>query len=428
MYLGLTLLGAVGVLLTYHPLRQEPLSVPSFTIGFLLGEVPIQTIVWQVGATVVFAIFGAFDGWAGWLGLAVALGSWAGLLGLAVSGWRAGRVVDAALDGVRDDDFVVANEAVAAGWDSSWKVSRAVPLRGRSVGVTKNIDYWGDGDRRHRLDIYRARRGVPKGAPVMVYIHGGAWVMGEKREQGKPMMFELVARGWVCVAINYRLSPKATWPAHIVDAKKAVAWVKAHIAEYGGDPNFVAVSGGSAGGHLCALLALTAGDAGFQPGFEDADTSVNVCVPFYGVMDMTGSDEGASRYGSALLDLLEKRVMKVSATEHPEIFRAASPTYRVHADAPPFFVLHGQNDTLVPVSVARTFVAALRAVSRAPVAYAELPLAQHAFDVLASLRCRATTAGVAAFLDAARGSARAPERQSAPVTPLSPPRASDVPA
>ena len=240
----------------------------------------------------------------------------------------------------------------------------------------------------------------------MVYIHGGAWVMGEKREQGKPMMYELVARGWVCVAINYRLSPKATWPAHIVDAKKAVAWVKAHIAEYGGDPTFVAVSGGSAGGHLCALLALTAGDAGFQPGFEDADTSVNACVPFYGVMDMTGSDEGESRYGSALLDLLEKRVMKVSATEHPEIFRAASPTYRVHADAPPFFVLHGQNDTLVPVSVARTFVAALRAVSAAPVAYAELPLAQHAFDVLASLRCRATTAGVAAFLDAAIAGAK----------------------
>ena len=68
----------------------------------------------------------------------------------------------------------------------------------------------------------------------MVYIHGGAWVMGEKREQGKPMMYELVARGWVCVAMNSRLSPRATWPAQIVDAKKAVAWVKAHIAEYGG--------------------------------------------------------------------------------------------------------------------------------------------------------------------------------------------------
>jgi acetyl esterase/lipase len=433
VYLGLSLLGAICVLLTYHPLRQEPLSVPSFIIGFLIGEVPIQTIVWQVAATVVFALFGAFGGWAGWVGLAVSVVSWAGLLGLAVSGARAGRVVDAALAQVRDDDFPVPTDAVAASWERTWKVSRAVPLKGRSVGVTKNIDYWGDGDRRHRLDIYRGRQGrrprqggpepqaAPERAPVMVYIHGGAWVMGEKREQGKPMMYELVARGWVCVAINYRLSPKATWPAQIVDAKKAVAWVKANIAQYGGDPSFVAVSGGSAGGHLCALLALTPGDPRFQPGFENADASVAACVPFYGVMDMTGTDEGAQRYGSGLLDLLEKRVMKTTAIEHPEIFRAASPTYRVHADAPPFFVLHGRNDTLVPVSVARTFVAALTAVSRAPVAYAELPLAQHAFDVLASLRCRATTDGVAAFLDAAR-------LRAAPGAPTPPPVLPDASA
>ena len=227
-------------------------------------------------------------------------------------------------------------------------------------------------------------------------------MIGEKREQGKPMMYELVARGWVCVAINYRISPKATWPDHIVDAKRAVAWVKDHIAEYGGDPAFVAVSGGSAGGHLCALLALTAGDPAFQPGFEEADASVDACVPFYGVMDMTGSAEGSGRYGPGLLELLEKTVMKTSAAEHPEVFEAASPTCRVRADAPPFFVLQGRNDTLVPVDVARTFVAALRAVSGAPVAYAELPLAQHAFDVLASLRCQATTGGVAAFLNAAR--------------------------
>jgi acetyl esterase/lipase len=331
-YLGLATVGALAVLLTFRPLRQEPLSVPSFVLGFLIGEVPIQTIVWQVAATVVFAVFGAFEDWAGWLGLALSVISWVGLVGLAVSGRHAGQVVERALAQVRHGDFPVPSGGVAAGWDRSWKVSRAIPLKGRAVGVIKNIDYWGDGDRRHRLDIYHSRRTAAKDAPVMVYIHGGAWVMGEKREQGKPMMYELVTRGWVCVAINYRLSPRATWPAHIVDAKRAVAWVKAHIEEYGGDPSFVAVSGGSAGGHLCALLALTAGDPEFQPGFEEEDTSVDACVPFYGVMDMTGTDDGASHYGSGLLDLLEKRVMKTSATEHPEIFRAASPTYRVHAE------------------------------------------------------------------------------------------------
>jgi acetyl esterase/lipase len=371
-----------------------------------VGEVAIQNIVWQVAATIVFVVFGALDGWAGWLGLAIAVVSWAGLVGLAISGRRAARVVTAALAEVRGDGFPVPTEPVKPSWGRFWRVTQAIPLKGRSVQATRNIDYWGDGQRRHRLDIYRSRVTPPSGAPVMVYIHGGAWVIGEKRQQGKPMMYELVARGWVCVAINYRLSPKATWPAHIVDAKRAVAWVKEHIAEYGGDPSFVAVSGGSAGGHLCALLALTPGDPDFQPGFEEADASVDACVPFYGVMDLTGADETSHRYGSGLLELLEARVMKTKESEHPEVFRAASPTYRVHAAAPPFFVLHGRNDTLVPVQVARTFVAALRAVSQSPVAYAELPLAQHAFDVLASLRCQATTGGVAAFLDAARARAR----------------------
>jgi acetyl esterase/lipase len=417
VYLGLTALGAISVTLTYRPIRREPWSIPSFVIGWLVGEAPLQNLAWQVIATVIFGLFGAFKGWAGWLGLGLAVASWAGLVGLAVSGRRATGVVQAALDQVRGPDFPVPTEAEAQteapGWNSFWRVTRAIPLKGRGVETVKGIDYWGDGDRHHRLDVYRSRLTPPHGAPVMVYVHGGAWVMGDKREQGKPMMYELVARGWVCVAINYRLSPKASWPAHIVDVKKAVAWVRAHVADYGGDPSFLAVSGGSAGGHLAALLALTPGDPDFQPGFEHEDTSVDACIPFYGVMDLTGTDEGATRYGPGLLELLENKVMKASASQEPGLFRAASPTYRVHKEAPPFFVLHGGNDTLVPVFVARTFVATLRAVSAAPVAYAELPLAQHAFDVLASLRCQATTAGVVGFLQAARavqtpGSTRSP--------------------
>jgi len=416
IFLGVTLVGALAVLLAYHPIRREPLTVPSFVCGWLCAEVSLQNIGWQVVATVLFGLYGAFDAWAGWVGLGVAALSWAGLVGLAVSGRRAAGVVQHALDEVRSEAFPVPTERAVPTWGRWWRVTQAFPLKGRAVQTTKNIDYWGDGISRHRLDIYRSRLTPPAGAPVMVYVHGGAWVIGDKREQGKPMMYELVARGWVCVTVNYRLSPKSTWPDHIVDVKRAVAWVKQHIAEYGGDPSFVAISGGSAGGHLCALAALTAGDPSFQPGFEDEDTAVDACVPFYGVMDMTGSAEGSGRYGPGLVELLEKSVMKTTVAEHPEVFAAASPTQRVRPDAPPFFVLQGRNDTLVPVEVARTFVAELRAVSAAPVAYAELPLAQHAFDVLASLRCQATTAGVAAFLDAARAfSSAAPAQDDHPV-------------
>jgi acetyl esterase/lipase len=401
-FLAVTVVGAIAVALSYRPIRREPFTIVTFTLASWTGELALQNIVWQIIATVLFVEFGALDNWAGWLGLAFAVAGWIGLLGLGVSGLRAADVTAAALAEVRSEAFPIPTAPTAPTWGRWWRVTRAIPMKSRAVQATRNIDYWGDAHPRHRLDVYRSRLVQREKAPVMLYVHGGGWVIGDKREQGKPMMFELVARGWVCVAINYRLSPKAEWPDHIVDVKRALAWVKQHVAEYGGDPDFLAISGGSAGGHLCALAALTAGDPAFQPGFEDADTSVQACVPFYGVMDLTSSPEGSAIFGPGLVDMLEKRVMKRKESDHPEVFRAASPTYRVRADAPPFFVLQGENDTLVPVEMARTFVQQLRAASRSPVAYAELPLAQHAFDVVASLRCQATTSAVGDFLEAAR--------------------------
>jgi acetyl esterase/lipase len=207
-----------------------------------------------------------------------------------------------------------------------------------------------------------------------LYFHGGAWVMGDKREQGIPMLEHLAERGYVCVSANYALSPKARWPRHVLDCKLALAWVKQHIADYGGDPGLVFLSGGSAGGHLAALLALTANDPVWQPGFEHEDTTVAACIPMYGVYDFVDPD----RIGNAnLTSILERRVFEQAAAE---AFVAASPISRVGESAPPFFVVHGRNDVLVPVESARAFVRALRARGTGPVAYAELPLTQHAFD------------------------------------------------
>ncbi len=391
----------------FHPVRREPLSVVSFFLGWPAGELALQNVVVEVALAVAFIWAGALATWEGWVGLAIAALSCVGLAWLGLEGRRASGVVADALAGATGPPLAPTDEPFRPAWGRWWRLTQAVPLRSRSTEIIKNVDYWGNGDRFHRLDVFRSRASATPGSPVMVYVHGGAWVMGDKREQGKPMMYELVARGWVCVTVNYRLSPKATWPAHIVDVKRALAWVRQNIAAYGGDPSFVAISGGSAGGHLCALAALSAGDPAFQPGFEDADTTVDACVPFYGVMDLTG--RSGYRYDKGLYDLLAKRVMK---SEDPEVFRAASPTFRVHPGAPPFFVLQGRTDTLVPVESARAFVAALRAVSAAPVAYAELPYAQHAFDVLASLRCQATTAGVASFLDGVRAA-----RAASPAAP-----------
>jgi acetyl esterase/lipase len=217
-----------------------------------------------------------------------------------------------------------------------------------------------------------------------------------RRPQAYPLLSHLAERGWVCVSIDYRVSPRHTWPDHIVDVKRALAWIKEHIAEYGGDPDFVAITGGSAGGHLAALAALTPDDPQYQPGFEDADTSVVAAVPIYGRYDWF-TTKGPGRWEFVYI-LLQRFVVKKRFTKHLQVYRDASPITRVRPDAPPFFVLHGVNDSLIPVPEAREFVAALRDVSKDTVAYAEIPHAQHAFDFFGSPRGHYTAQAVEKFL------------------------------
>jgi len=214
------------------------------------------------------------------------------------------------------------------------------------------------------------------------------------------MMLHLAARGWVCVTINYRLSPKVAFPEHLIDCKRALAWTKAHIAEYGGNPDCITVSGGSAGGHLTALVALTAGRAEVQPGFEDADLTVQAAVPFYGLYDFANRD-GTLKWG--FRRFIARTVLQAAPSADPELYSLASPIDHVRADAPPFLVIHGSNDTLAPVGGARAFARALRAVSGAPVVYAELPGTQHAFEVFRSIRAAEVVPRVEVFLRAVLG-------------------------
>lgn len=399
VFLAASLVGAAFTALALAaPRRPAVLSFPFFMAGWVAAELAVFHIAWQAVATVGFVALGGLDGPTGWAALAVTVASWIGLLAAARSQRGAEGVLADALDelvGV-DRREQEAEHAVA---EATRVVSRRQllsPFRMRPGGVEAVRDVAYGDDRRHCLDVYRCR-GATEPGPVLLQIHGGAWVIGDKRQQGQPLVHHLAERGWVGVAPNYRRSPSATFPDHLVDVKRALAWVREHGEEFGADPDFVVVTGGSAGGHLAALLALTANDPVYQPGFEHVDTSVSACVPMYGVYDFL--DQRGVRGRAAMRPFLEHFVMKCSPDECRNRWEAASPLNHVRADAPPFFVVHGGHDTLAWVEDARWFVEALRAVSDSPVLYAELPRTQHAFDVMYTVRTAYVVDAISRWLE-----------------------------
>ncbi|MDN7122560.1 alpha/beta hydrolase [Nocardioides sp. ChNu-153] len=321
-------------------------------------------------------------------GLLLAAGNAAALTTMVVQAQRVKGSTERALVEALGVDYVEQLDAAPTPSDLAlpWR-QLAVPFRIRTPGVHVERDIaYADAGRRTMLDVYRPSQPVhPDGAPVLLQVHGGAWRVGSKEHQAIPLMQHMASKGWVCVSINYRLAPRDPWPAHVVDVKRAIAWVREHIDAYGGDPSYLAITGGSAGGHLASLAALTPGDPAFQPGFEDADTHVDVAVPHYGVYDFAGAS-GLPRAIRMRDRFLGPFILQRRFDEEPEVFEAASPLLRVGPDAPDFFLLHGTTDSLVNVQQARLMVERLRAVSRRSVVYAELPGAQHAFDTLPSIR------------------------------------------
>ena len=397
LFLGVSLIGAVFTANAFVPVRRVPaLFMPSFFGSWLTAELAMHHVLWQAIATFLFVDFGALDGFPGWAGLVITLGSWVGLVVLFGDGSRAAKTFAAALrnvDTVRETLRVPRKQVLLP-----------FSKKRRGVKVTRDIVFRRVAGTILKLDVV-APDTDGSNRPAILQIHGGSWVMGDKREQGWPLLSHLAANGWVCFNLNYRLSPGATFPDHLIDLKAGLAWIREHAAEYDIDPDFIAVTGGSAGGHLAALMALTANDPEYQPGFENADTSLQAAVPIYGVYDFT------SRLGINRLPFwyrrLEQQIMKAFQSEEPEKFRRASPIDRVHPGAPPFFIIHGDRDTLAPVEEARYFADELRQRSKSPVIYAELAGAQHAFDLFCSPRTAHMLVAVLKFLDATHAAASA---------------------
>ena len=389
----LFLVGAsIGLAFTVNafvPLRGHRwFFLPSFLFSWLTIELAAHHLAWQAIATLAFVWLGALATWPGQLALVVVAVQWIGLVLLVLQGWRARHSIAAALDG-----FGPRSTTHRIRW---WRLLVPFPLRIDRTRCIRDIEYARASGRRLKLDVYLPPQPGER-RPAIVQIHGGAWVIGDKREQGIPLLTHLADRGWVGFNVNYRLSPAATFPEHLVDIKRAIAWIRAHADEYGIDPSFIAVTGGSAGGHLAAMVALTADDPAYQPGFEEADTHVDACVPIYGVYDFV--DRLGVRRPRYRDGFIGPWVLKAFYEDEPEVFHRASPVDRVNADAPPFLVIHGDRDTMAPLQDARMFVERLREVSEEPVLFAEIPGAQHAFDLFLSPRAVPVIEGIADFLD-----------------------------
>ncbi|MGB5167668.1 MAG: alpha/beta hydrolase [Acidimicrobiia bacterium] len=388
LLLVLGLWSAAATINAFRPFRQTLLLFPSMFWSWLVIGLPVQHVVIQMVIGGLLIWWGALDEVIGLVGLFLLIASWIGSLVLLLKTRRSRAVVDAALaaDGVPRSGKPV----------PMWRIVVAAPFKGRDVEKISNIPYRTVAGRVLKLDVYR-RPGDATNRPALLYIHGGGWTVGDKREQGLPLLHSMARNGWVCFSANYRLSPGATFPDHLVDVKASLVWIREHGADYGADTSFVAVAGGSAGGHLAALVGLSENDARYQPGFESDDTSVQAVVPIYGVYDTTNRlGVQSDQYVPMLMEPL---VMKAFLEDEPEKFHDASPLDRIHGDVPPFLVVQGDRDTLAPVEEAREFVEQLEGISKSRVLYMEFPGAQHIFDLFYSNQSAQMVEGVLAFLD-----------------------------
>ena len=224
--------------------------------------------------------------------------------------------------------------------------------------VYRDLRYVPDGHARQKLDLY-----LPVGGdrwPLVLYIHGGAFRMGSK-EQGVPL--ELLHEGYAVASINYRLSQHARFPAQIEDAKAAVRWLRTHATEFRLRPDRFAAYGPSAGGHLAAMLGTTGDTAEFDVGaHRDQSSRVQAVVDYFGPTDFLLMDAHRLPQGMRHdpADSPESELVGGPIQENPDKVRRANPITYVTPDDPPFLIVHGDSDPLVPYHQSVLLEAALK--------------------------------------------------------------------
>lgn len=210
-------------------------------------------------------------------------------------------------------------------------------------GVTVRIDVaYLEARRAERLDLYLPPGWTPASRrPAVLWIHGGGWTGGSKAAaRERNVCHTLAAAGIVCASVNYRLGDGA-WPQNLEDCKNGVRYLRSHAAELGIDPDRIGVAGGSAGGHLALMAALTADDRDLEPAesglYQGVSSAVRCVIDFYGPANLLKRRESRGVFAVFGAESLES-----------EVLRVASPVARVTAKSPPVLILHGNADVTVP--------------------------------------------------------------------------------
>ncbi len=233
-----------------------------------------------------------------------------------------------------------------------------------SVKLTADIPYADTARKSQRLDLLLpAKRSTEKPLPVIVYIHGGAWKGGTK-EQGRGSVIPYVASGdYAGVSVEYRLSGEAIWPAQIEDCKAAIRWVKANAKEQGLDPDKIGVWGGSAGGHLVAMLGV-AGDVKALEGTVgkhlDQTSRITCVADYFGPTNLLTMGDFPSSMQHNAPNSPESELIGGAILENKEKAQAASPVTYITSDDAPTFIAHGTTDPIVPYNQSETFATALK--------------------------------------------------------------------
>jgi acetyl esterase/lipase len=237
-------------------------------------------------------------------------------------------------------------------------VVQSVKAEGPSATL-HNAAYVTNGHERQKLDLY-----LPKGDgpfPVIVWVHGGAWLGGSK---DNPPALRYVGKGYAVAAINYRLSQHAIFPAQIEDCKAAIRWLRAHAGEFRLNPKRFAAWGESAGGHLVALLGTTGDVSEFDVGENlEQSSAVQAVVDWFGPIDFLQMNPQAGNLGRMdhdAPDSPESKLIGGPIRDHPDRVLRASPIHYVTYNDPPFLIMHGDQDPLVAHGQSELLEAALK--------------------------------------------------------------------